>query len=337
MREADSETERVSSHALAMPTENKALLGSARPIGRMLSIVLALVASLLTLPAGIVAMTAFWLIAYTTTVLPARSSTWLLIAPVAVILVKRVDWPIGLWVLMAIAMAVIAASISKRKLFERRRRLLPALVWLAWLAFAFDSYLAVQANHAVSPLDARPIVCIGDSLTSYTKRGGYPEVLAELLSVPVINLGQPGVTSSEALAKLPEMIAARPQAVVIEQGGHDFLKDATLMKTASRAAARRNLEQFIAAAKKANAEVILIEVPRGFISDPYAGLERQLAREHDLELLSYTTIRQLVHSSPAAPPGVWLGGPYLSDDGLHPNARGNALLARRVLNSLARL
>ncbi|HET6883007.1 MAG TPA: hypothetical protein VFI31_22755 [Pirellulales bacterium] len=132
------------------------------------------------------------------------------------------------------------------------------------------------------------------------------------------------------------MQAARPCAVVIELGGHDFLKDDSLLKRSSRGAVRRNIETIIAAADEAGAEVILMEVPRGFVVDPFAGLERELARTHDLELIADTTIRRFVLSSPVAPPGSWLGGPFLSDDGLHPNARGNALLARRVLAALER-
>ena len=97
------------------------------------------------------------------------------------------------------------------------------------------------------------------------------------------------------------------------------------------------MEQLFAAARSVNAEVVLIEVPRGFIVDPFAGLERELAREHDLELISDAAIRNLVLWSPSCPPGIWSGGPYLSDDGLHPNARGDEYLANVVLKSLMRL
>ena len=83
--------------------------------------------------------------------------------------------------------------------------------------------------------------------------------------------------------------------------------------------------------------MVLIEIPRAFVSDPFAGLERELARQFDLELVSDTTIREFVLYSRHAPPGMWTGGPYLSDDGLHPNARGNELVASRVARSLVRL
>jgi lysophospholipase L1-like esterase len=276
-------------------------LASVRRIGRTLAFVLALSASLLTFPSGIVAMTGCWLIAYSLAAMCRRRSLIFLIAPIAVILVKRVDWPAGLWVFMAFAAIVMSVSAS-RFAGKYGRYAFPALMCLAWLGFAIDACRSVRINHAVRPLDGRPIVCIGDSLTSYTKNVGYPEVLADMVSVPVINLGQPGVTSAEALGRLPELAAAKPQLVVIELGGHDFLKDATVLKSASRAATKRNLETLIAAA-----------------------------------LISDTVIRRFVLSSPVAPPGMWLGGPYLSDDGLHPNHHGNRLLARVVLEAIERL
>jgi lysophospholipase L1-like esterase len=151
------------------------------------------------------------------------------------------------------------------------------------------------------------------------------------LSVPVVDLSQAGITSTEALRRLPELSGANPQAVVIELGGHDFLRGR------SRAEARANLQRFVEATLAAGATPILMEIPRGFIVDPYAGVERDLAREYDLELISDTPIRELVLWSPHAPPGLWTGGPYLSQDGLHPNARGNEHLAKTALDALQRV
>jgi lysophospholipase L1-like esterase len=69
--------------------------------------------------------------------------------------------------------------------------------------------------------------------------------------------------------------------------------------------------------------------------DPYGGLERELAREYDLELIHDGVIRQLVIFSPFTPLGK--SGRVLSDDGLHPNAAGNAFLADRVQAVLTRV
>jgi lysophospholipase L1-like esterase len=216
------------------------------------------------------------------------------------------------------------------------RRLLwigePAL-WITWAVMAVDWHAASHCSRPVTPDPTRPVVCLGDSLTAgVSPHGGYPEDLGKLITLPVVNLGQDGITSADVLQKLPALAAAKPQGVVVELGGHDFLKGC------SRASTKANLTRIIEAFRKQRAEVVLMEIPRGLISDPYAGLERELAREYDLELVSDTPIRKLVLWSPYAPPGRWVDRHrHLSDDGLHANARGNEVLARYVADALARL
>jgi lysophospholipase L1-like esterase len=164
--------------------------------------------------------------------------------------------------------------------------------------------------------------------------GGYPELLAELVAVPVVNLGQPGITTQKALGLLDRVVRADPQVVVLELGGNDFVE----FQGKNRQIVAGNLERIIVACRERGAEVILMEVPRGYFSDPYWGLERELARKYRLELVPDTAIRRLLLSSPAMPPGQWSSGPYLTQaDGLHPNARGNRLLAEYVAAALERL
>jgi lysophospholipase L1-like esterase len=324
------------------PSALRRALISLRRIGLLLLSLLLVLGSLLTFPAGMAGMVAVWLGLYAALVLLGRRGWPALTGCTLVVLVKRVDWPPGLWLFLAAALVAIiadwrssgAASPAKAR---RLRAVLTAFLWLAWLGLAWDWRRSGHANHAVAALDGRPIVCIGDSLTSYPPHGGYPKFLGRMVAVPVVNLGEPGVTSAEALKQLPKLKAARPQAVVIELGGHDFLKDPSWLKSGSRAATKRNLETLIAAARALHAEVVLIEIPRDFIVDPFAGLERELAREYDLELISDTPIRNFVLWSRSCPPGAWTDGPYLSDDGLHPNAHGDEYLSSVVLESLVRL
>ena len=129
---------------------------------------------------------------------------------------------------------------------------------------------------------------------------------------------------------IPEVLALKPQAVVIELGGHDYLRGRSRRET------KENLEAMIRAIRETGAEVILCEIPRGFVSDSFWGLERQLAREHDLELVPDGAIRQLVIFSPFTPLGSWTGR-QLSYDGLHPNDAGNEFLADRVSWALRRV
>ena len=205
-------------------------------------------------------------------------------------------------------------------------------MWGLWIWVAWTWHSDSHCSRPCILDNSRPVACIGDSLTSgVPPYGGYPADLTGLLSVPVVNLGQAGMTAEDALSSLPELLRARPQAVVVELGGHDFLRGR------SRAATRDVLERIIATLHDADANVILMEIPRGFLTDPYAGLERELARKYDLELISDSAIRQLVLFSPFAPPGMWIIGKHLSDDGLHPDSRGNAHMADRVARSLSRI
>lgn len=156
----------------------------------------------------------------------------------------------------------------------------------------------------------------------------YPEYLRELVSVPVVNLGRAGMTARDMTKHLPEILEQRPQIVVMELGGHDFLRGY------GSEATRASLVQMIEACQDGGAFVMLVEIPRGFITDPFSGLERELAREYDLELIPDSAIRMLVVRSPAIPFVGDLARPHLSDDGLHPNVAGAQMLADVVFRAL---
>jgi lysophospholipase L1-like esterase len=211
---------------------------------------------------------------------------------------------------------------------RRPRRLLwlgTAAVWIAWAGMAYQWQRSAYAGRVLTIQPLLPVACIGDSLTKF----GYPACLQELVSLPVVDLSCSGITSEQALTIIPALLRANPQVVVIELGGHDYLKGR------SRSATRENLEKLVAASRSIGAEVIIMEIPRGFITDPFGGLEREMARQDHLELIPDTAIRRLVLWSPAAPPGMWLRREQrLSDDGLHPNSRGNQMLAEYVAEAL---
>ena len=81
-----------------------------------------------------------------------------------------------------------------------------------------------------------------------------------------------------------------------------------------------------------------MEIPRDFIGDPYWGLEREIARQEGVELLPDTALRKIFLRSTVFPPGSWLGKPYLTDEtGIHPNERGNQVLAESVAAALERM
>lgn len=153
------------------------------------------------------------------------------------------------------------------------------------------------------------------------------------LGSPVTSLRSPGITTEGALERLTKVATVDPprQIVIIELGGHDLLKGW------ARATTKANLEQIIDACRAMGAEVLLIEVPRGFMIDPFRGLERQIADEKDVELVADSAIREWVLWSPISPPGMWFPGSRLSDDGIHSNPRGSVHLARQVADALERM
>jgi lysophospholipase L1-like esterase len=290
-----------------------------------------IVASLLTFPAALPWMICVWLALHTLAVHRGRSEWIPLMICCAVVVAKRPDWSLSLstLVLSMAAVALVRAIVNATQ--SRRKSILSwsgvATLWIVWAWFAFDyaeaARMARPARH-----EAGPIVCLGDSLTAF----GYPRALAAKLSVPVIDLGISGCTTTRALELIGRMQAAKPHVVIVELGGHDFLQGH------SRAATAANLRKIIEAGQSIDADVILVEIPRGFMTDPFRGLERELARKYDLELIPDTLIRKLVIWSPYSPPGMWCNATtHLSDDGLHPNDRGIAHLAEGVAATLIRM
>ena len=207
------------------------------------------------------------------------------------------------------------------------------LVWAAWGAMVFEWRQIENCGRDLTLNAKRPIVCIGDSLTQgMLPDHGYPEQLKSMVRVPVVNLGFSGISTSQGLGQMGRVLGHDPQVVIIELGGHDFLKGK------SRASTKQNLIEMIDRCRAADAEVLLFEIPRGFIFDPFASLEREIAYEKDVQLLSDTWLREIVLLSPIAPPGRWMDKEsQLSDDGIHSNTRGSRAIAERVKVALKKM
>ncbi|MCA9205904.1 MAG: hypothetical protein KDA59_22775 [Planctomycetales bacterium] len=316
-------------------------VGLFRRIAKSLGWCLAVLFSLLVFPSVLAWTIAAWVISgIGRRSLDVRKLAVAACLPVA----KGIDWRWDTVALVVVLVSVIVAEVvrrwrcrriatdeteaaasARRASFPRQSMFATGALCVSLVVFLYCDWRAVHASRAVVWNNNRPIVCLGDSLTAY----GYPESLGERLPCPVINFGTDGITTEAGLARLPQALAHDPQAVVLELGGHDFLRHKP------RAETKRRLQTLIDRCRQHGAEVILVEVPRGFIRDPYGGLERELARENDLRLVPDSPIRWCVLLSPFAPPGMWLARErHLSDDGLHPNERGNRLLARYVAQAV---
>lgn len=303
-------------------------------VARTVLVTLLVVLSLLTFPSSIPWMIAFWLIMHTVAAGRGKPAWVPLLVCVAILLAKRIYWPSSLAIFAGAAAVVAASRFGRRGGIASRPRLAWAEtlgLWGLWITVALQWQAIATCNHAVRYDASRAVVCLGDSLTSgLLPDRGYPAQLRKLIHPPVVNFGQSGMTTEGGLQRVPRIAEVNPpaQTVIIELGGHDFLRGKT------RKATKENLSQLIEQCRELGAEVILIEIPRGLITDPFWGLERELAHEKDVELIADSAIRQLVLWSPVSPPGMWMPSSHLSDDGIHTNRRGSTFLAQYVADAL---
>ena len=103
------------------------------------------------------------------------------------------------------------------------------------------------------------VLALGDSLTygyGANPTESYPARLAELTGWAITNGGVSGDTSTQALARLPELLREHtPRLVIISIGGNDFLRRQPENET------RTNIRAIIQACKAAGAETLLVGVP----------------------------------------------------------------------------
>ncbi|TWU34231.1 GDSL-type esterase/lipase family protein [Novipirellula artificiosorum] len=318
-----------------MTTEQRAPRTSLRGLFRTFAIAVTVVLSLLAFPSVLPWVIAFWIGWYTILAMRDRPGWLPLLTCLAIFVVKLVPRTPAILTLGCILLLLTGLRFTTRDQppVLRKHAIISILVlWCAW-GWVLGEWIQVIHCGRVRSLDrSRPIVCIGDSLTDgMLPDHGYPDPLGEMLSVPVVNLGFSGIATSQALGQMDRVLEHDPQVVVIEVGGHDFLKGH------SRATTKANLVAMIESCHNHDAEVILMEIPRGFILDPFASLEREIAYEHDVELVADTWLRQVVVMSPIAPPGMWMPNSQLSDDGIHSNPRGSRRIAKRVAKALRQM
>ena len=196
---------------------------------------------------------------------------------------------------------------------------------------------AQPRESAPSPATAEPspttttqaptVLFFGTSLTAgygLQPEQAFPAVIqkkAEQAGTPInaVNAGLSGETSAGALRRIDWALKTPADVIVIETGANDALRGLSVE------AARSNIEQIVARAKKAQpgAKIVLVEM----LAPPNLGR-------------AYTTEFQKVYSSVAKQEKVTLvpffldgvaGRPELNQaDGVHPNAAGAKLVAENV-------
>jgi acyl-CoA thioesterase I len=197
------------------------------------------------------------------------------------------------------------------------RRLFVAIVFLIFVS------PLVAAERAV-------LVCFGDSITAGhglpSLDLAYPAQLQKKLDAAgyhyqVINKGTSGATTKDALASLPYILRLHPAVVIVEFGGNDGLRGVPLTQT------RENLDRLLTALQAAHIKILLagITLPPSYGPDYIRSFDKiftELAKKH------HTALVPMIYKDLVDVPGT------IQSDGVHPTAKGSAIIADTLLPAL---
>ncbi len=175
--------------------------------------------------------------------------------------------------------------------------------------------------------DTRPIlVCFGDSLTAGFGADvgeSYPDFLqgdldARGFRYRVVNEGISGNTTKDGLDRVGHVLSLHPAVVVVEFGGNDGLRGLRIEDT------RSNLDAILARLKPSGARIALagITLPPDYGPDyirQFQATYAVLAKKYSVPLLPFLL------------QGVFGVDGMMQPDRTHATARGNAVVARNVL------
>jgi acyl-CoA thioesterase-1 len=182
---------------------------------------------------------------------------------------------------------------------------------------------------AMAPIWARAdtiLVALGDSLTAgygLPADQAFPVQLQKALkesglTVRVVNAGVSGDTSAGGLARLDWVLAGKPEAAIVALGANDVLRGIDPAETEA------NLDRILTKLKSRGVRVLLV----GMLAPPNLGAEYRKAFEAIYPRLAAK------HNVPLYPfflEGVALNRDLNQGDGIHPTAKGVAVIVRGIL------
>lgn len=190
--------------------------------------------------------------------------------------------------------------------------------------------LIQTVNAKGSDIQKETILFLGDSLTEglgVNKEEAYPSLVQNLIKtnlnkeISIINGGVSGSTTSDGLARLKWYLRKKPSIILIALGANDGLRGLNLKKT------QENLEEIVLSAKDSGAKVLLA----GMLMPPNYGpnytqdfekMYRDIQKKYNLK------------SMPFLLDGIAGKQEFNQRDGIHPNAKGHILIAKKVFEFL---
>jgi lysophospholipase L1-like esterase len=165
------------------------------------------------------------------------------------------------------------------------------------------------------------VLAFGDSLTfgtGVTTEESYPAVLAEIIGCRVVSKGVPGELTSEGVRRLPHVLEdIKPDLVILCHGGNDMLRKRPQPQTIA------NLDAMIEMIHKADADVILLGVPRPNLILRTPPFYKDLAEKYNIPFDAKTIPKILSNRA-------------LKSDRIHPNSEGYRIMAQAAADLIAK-
>ncbi len=158
------------------------------------------------------------------------------------------------------------------------------------------------------------IVALGDSLTAgygATEGNDYVSLLEKKIGKDIINMGVSGDTSSGVLNRVAEVAKKNPDMVILFIGGNDVLRKV------SSAEMFANIKTIISVLQMNGAEVVLVGIPGGILTDPLDTEFEELAERYDLLYVPEFM-------------GSLIRGRKYMHDSIHPNDQGYEIVAEKI-------
>jgi len=166
------------------------------------------------------------------------------------------------------------------------------------------------------------VVAFGDSLVKgqgATPGNDFVSDLSARIGIPIINEGQGGDTTASALGRLDsDVISKNPNVVIVLLSGNDALQQVPITQTF------QNLKDIVEKIKQAGAKVLLVGEPGGVFLDPYASRFSALAKNENVAYIPNILNGLIGHND-------------LMADAIHPNDKGNKIMADRIEADLRKL
>ncbi len=165
------------------------------------------------------------------------------------------------------------------------------------------------------------VVAFGDSLiegVGSTTGNDFISIIEQSLNIEIINMGKSGDTTNSALSRLPDVLVLDPGVVIVLLGGNDFLRRVPKKETF------QNLNTIIERLQNAGAVVVLLGVRGGLLTDAYNIEFEELAQKYHTAYVS-NVLEKLITN------------PQYMYDSIHPNDKGYAIIASRVVLVLSKI